>query len=142
MATAKADPQETSSDLPNELPQGLSNGRYRFDATERVQRLRLHALDRTTISMVEPELFWARAWMASAGEPWHIVRRGKATAGVLRGLTPVVDPDELLVGKFCPRELTAEEAEEVTRNGHSLVREIPRFVRVWSPGCRHGSGRL
>ena len=84
----------------------------------RIERLRQHALDciqNESYSSPEPELLAARAWLASADEPWTVVRRARETAAILRGLTPIIDDDELLVGKFCPRELSAEEAEELAR---------------------------
>jgi formate C-acetyltransferase len=84
----------------------------------RIERLRQHALDAlqgTSNTSLEPELLAARAWMAHADEPWTVVRRARETAAILRGMTPVIDPDELLVGKPCPRELTPDEAAELER---------------------------
>ena len=87
------------------------------EPTDRIGRLREHALARMEIKRLEPELLWARSWLASSGEPWTIVRRGRVTADVLNGMTPVIDPEELIVGKFCPRDLTSEEQEELERWG-------------------------
>lgn len=81
--------------------------------TTRIKMLQENALDAIQIQANEPPLFWARSWMASAGEPWYIVRRGRACADVLRNLTPVIDDGELIVGKFCQRALTADEQEEL-----------------------------
>jgi pyruvate-formate lyase len=86
--------------------------------TARIERLRQHALaciQSESYSSSEPELLSARAWLASADEPWTVVRRARETAAILRGLTPVIDDGELLVGKFCPRSLSAEEAAEMAR---------------------------
>jgi pyruvate-formate lyase len=87
------------------------------DPTPRITRLREHALavlEAGTPSR-EPELLAARAWMAHAGEPWTVVRRAQETAAILRGMTPVIDEGELLVGKPCPRALTPDEAAELER---------------------------
>jgi formate C-acetyltransferase len=73
----------------------------------------------------EPELLAARSWMATADEPWTVVRRARQTADILRGLTPVIDTDELLVGKFVLREVTARESEELTR------------YRQWTDPAKH-----
>jgi len=81
--------------------------------TQRVELLRERVLDKETIKMEEPALYWARSWMATGGEPWHIIRRARATAAVLRNSTPVIDPDELIVGKYCPRDLTPGERQEL-----------------------------
>jgi pyruvate-formate lyase len=84
--------------------------------TERVKRLREHALAACPPgSAPQVELARARAWMASTGEPWTLLRRARVAAAILDGLTPVIDPGELLVGKFCWRDLSAEEAEELRR---------------------------
>lgn len=81
----------------------------------RVKRLREHALAQNPGYAGERDLLWARSWLASSEEPWNIVRRGRATADVLRALTPIIDPDELLVGKFPERPLTADEEAEMER---------------------------
>jgi formate C-acetyltransferase len=86
--------------------------------TPRIERLRqhaLHVLETDAARSPEPELLAARAWMAHADEPWTVVRRAHETAAILRGMTPVIDADELLVGKPCSRTLTVEEAEELER---------------------------
>ncbi len=87
-------------------------------ATPRVERLRAHALAAAHDGCgagPEVELLAARSWWGSGAEASHILRRGRLAGEILRGLTPVIDPDELLVGKFSPRPLTAEEAAEVAR---------------------------
>jgi len=86
--------------------------------TPRVEQLRAHALDAvsdTAPRPQEPELLHARHWMATAGEPWTVVRRARVTAAILRDLTPVIDADELLVGKFCHRVLSRQERQELQR---------------------------
>ena len=85
--------------------------------TSRIHRLREHALSvlEAGAASREPELLAARAWMAHAGEPWTVIRRAHETAAILRGMTPVIDEGELLVGKPCPRELTPEEQAELER---------------------------
>ncbi|MHB0938980.1 MAG: pyruvate formate lyase family protein [Armatimonadota bacterium] len=86
-------------------------------ATPRVERLRERALDKVHGWEWPPEkeLFAGRSWLASGGEGSLIVRRGLVAGGILRGLTPVIDDDELLVGKYYHRPLTAEEQEEFDR---------------------------
>jgi pyruvate-formate lyase len=84
--------------------------------TARVRRLREHVLGLESPGAApELELLSARAWAASAGEPWILLRRARETAAILRGMAPVIDPGELLVGKYCDRALTAEENEESAR---------------------------
>ncbi len=84
-----------------------------MEPTPRIRRLRARALAQQEFGSKEPELLWARSWLASSSEPWHIVRRGRAIAEVLRGLTPYIGEDELLVGNFSPRPLTPEEEAEL-----------------------------
>ena len=79
----------------------------------RIGRLRQSIMDQGEITRDEPELLWARSWVKSAHEPWNIVRRGRAIADVLRGMTPEICPDELLVGRFSSRSLTSEEEAEL-----------------------------
>ena len=93
--------------------------------TARVNMLRGAALAKTIIRAEEPTLLWARSWMASAGEPWFIIRRGRACGDVLRGLTPIIEPGELIVGKYHPRELTAEEREELQNWHRYAARALP-----------------
>ena len=81
--------------------------------TQRVKRLRNRALAKTDIINSEPELLWARSWLASTAEPWYIIRRAQTIASVLRGMTPVIDDDELIVGKYCFRPLSRQEQAEV-----------------------------
>ena len=86
--------------------------------TPRIQRLRehaLHVLETGAARSPEPALLAARAWMEHAGEPWTVVRRARETAAILRGMTPVIDENELLVGKPCARPLTEDEEAEMAR---------------------------
>lgn len=86
-------------------------------ATPRVEHLRQQALDHTHQWQAsrEGELAAARSWLASGAESSNILRRGMQARDILCGLTPVIDDDELLVGKFSTRPLTAEEEEELDR---------------------------
>lgn len=77
--------------------------------------MRARLLAEETIPRDEAELLWARSWLATATEPWNIVRRGRATAAVLEGLTPEIGPDELLVGTFPRRPLSDAEQAELDR---------------------------
>ena len=101
------------------------------EATLRVNRLRQHALDQIAAEgqrSVEPELLAARAWQGSTDEPWTVVRRARETAAILSGMTPVIDRDELLVGKFCSRELSPSEVEELEQYRKWAV---PARAAVW-----------
>lgn len=93
--------------------------------TERVKTLREAALSKTVIRSNEPALLWARSWLASAGEPWYIVRRGRLCGDILRGLTPIISPGELVVGKYHPRELTTQEREELDNWNKYAARAMP-----------------
>lgn len=84
-----------------------------MDVTERVRRLREAILAQGEIARDEADLLWVRSWLGSAAEPWHIVRRGRATADVLKGLTPEIGDDDLLVGRFSSRPLSPEERAEL-----------------------------
>jgi len=93
--------------------------------TERVERLRKSALAKTVIRANEPALLWVRSWLASAGEPWYIVRRGRLCGDILSGLTPVIDPGELIVGKYHPRDFTEAEQEEMDNWNKYGARALP-----------------
>ena len=93
--------------------------------SERVEMLRDAALAKTVIHNNEPPLLWARSWMASGGERWFIVRRGRLCGDILRGLTPIIDPGELIVGKYHPRQLTEEEREELDNWNKYGSRAVP-----------------
>jgi pyruvate-formate lyase len=82
----------------------------------RVQRLREHAAAAAhgRFDVSDRDLAAARAWIASAAEPAHIVRRGMLARDILLSLEPVIDPDELLVGKYPMRQLSAAEREELS----------------------------
>jgi formate C-acetyltransferase len=85
-------------------------------ATPRIERLRARALARVPeLRAYSPEnrLAIARSWWRTGGEISHIFRRGVLAGDLLRNTTPVIEADELLVGKFCPRALTPEEQAEV-----------------------------
>ncbi len=82
--------------------------------TGRIRRLRDHYLSLESPGAApELELLATRAWVESSGEPWTVIRRARGTAAILRGMTPVIDPDELLVGKYCTRPHTPEEEAEL-----------------------------
>jgi len=80
--------------------------------TPRIQRLRERALRRAFPFELnwEPHLLRMESLRDSCAEPWHIVRRGRMTRYVLSHLTPVIDEDELIVGKTWLREAHAEHA--------------------------------
>ena len=82
--------------------------------TDRSRRLRDHALQRIEVSYAVPDQAYlaARSWLQTQDEPWTVIRRAKECAAILHGLTPVIDQDELIVGKFCYRSLTDSEQAE------------------------------
>ncbi|HEY3331933.1 MAG TPA: pyruvate formate lyase family protein [Capsulimonadaceae bacterium] len=85
-------------------------------ATSRVEQLRAIAIDRiphVTGEDREVTLLAARSWWTSSGEASVILRRGMLAGDILRGMTPVIDTDELLVGKFSRRELTSDESTDI-----------------------------
>ncbi|MBN2047341.1 MAG: hypothetical protein JW750_05825 [Anaerolineaceae bacterium] len=87
-------------------------------ATDRIERLREHALNQIdAVSSGRPEMsYWAmRGWKASKDEPWMLLRRARETESILTHLTPVIDADELLVGKFRHDPLSPEQAVELAR---------------------------
>lgn len=81
----------------------------------RVLRLRERAAEATygRFDVSDRDLAAARAWIASAAEPSHIMRRGMLARDILSGLEPVIGPDELLVGGFPMRPLSAAERDEL-----------------------------
>ncbi len=81
-------------------------------ASERVKRLRERARTRHVYGTYERKLWETRSWRETAGELWWIVRKGKKVAAVLSHMTPALDPDELLVGRYPAHAPTeAEQAE-------------------------------
>ena len=98
-------------------------------STSRVERLRGHVLDHPAPpSPAEPALWHSRSWLATSGEPWTLLRRARVTASILRGLTPIIDEDELIVGKFCHRSLSCEETAELE---HFRETVEPTMAPVW-----------
>jgi len=80
--------------------------------TPRIERLRQRALTRTFPFELawESHLLRMESLRESVREPWHIVRKGRMVRDVLSRLTPVIDDDELIVGKGRLREADADEA--------------------------------
>jgi pyruvate-formate lyase len=90
----------------------------------------------------EPQLLQGRAWLATAGEPWTVIRRGRVTAAILGGLTPVIDDGELLTAfksaaepAMAPvlgqRAHMAIDIEKLLRLGiHEAVQAV-HFVNFW-----------
>jgi len=81
----------------------------------RVQRLRAHAAAAAhgVFDFSERELAAARSWLSTGTEASHLLRRGILARDILRRLAPVIDADELLVGKFPLRPPSAEENDEL-----------------------------
>jgi pyruvate-formate lyase len=86
------------------------------EPTQRVKRLRQHAiaqLDKMIWIPPQVDLLAERAWLASCQEPWVIIRHAQETAAILDGLKPVIDDDELIVGKYDLSPLTMQEEKEL-----------------------------
>lgn len=98
-------------------------------ATERVHRLREHAVTTSVpgIRSEEGELHWYRGWLAGTDAPTNLRRRGEAKAHMLAHATPVIDANELIVGKPCFRELSASEAAELEAYRSELAPILPRL---------------
>lgn len=79
--------------------------------TARINRLRESCLQKNVpgFRSDEGELLWLKSWHKHVGET-VLVRRAFAKADQLRFSTPVIDEDELIVGKPCYRELSDNEA--------------------------------
>ena len=80
-----------------------------METTKSVRELRDEILGQGDIPREEPELLWARSWLRTGSEPWHIVRRARAAADVLGGMTPEIGAHDHLLGRFSSRSLTAGE---------------------------------
>lgn len=85
--------------------------------TVRAMKLREHALKKAVLGWRsrEGELLWYRGWLKNHNAESNIIRRAKAKAFMLTNSTPVIDEDELLVGKPCYRELSQYEYEEFNK---------------------------
>ncbi len=82
--------------------------------SERVQKLRRHALDKEVpgIRSKEGQLLWYKGWLNNYDAEANLIRRARAKAYLLKNSTPVIDEGELIVGKPCYRELTSQEEKE------------------------------
>ena len=96
-----------------------------MEPTESVRELRDEILAQGDISREEPELLWARSWLSTGSEPWHIVRRATATANVLGGITPEIGAHDLLLGRFSSRSLTPKEHAELEHWRGDARRGVP-----------------
>ena len=83
-------------------------------ASQRIERLRQHALEATVTGSrsAEGELLWLEGWRENRNASSNMVRRAAAKAYMHSHSTPMIDADELLVGKPCYRTLSdAEQAQ-------------------------------
>lgn len=85
------------------------------ECTKRIRRLRLIALQKKNIRLrsQEGELLWNRGWIENYGASSSVVRYSQAQSYLFFNSTPVIDEDELIVGKPCYRNLTANEEIEL-----------------------------
>ncbi len=95
--------------------------------TDRIVRLRDAARVRRVpgLRSDEGELLYLRGWLLSRDAPSGIERRARARAYELRHSTPVIDPDELVVGKPCYRTLSPEEHEELRALRENVAPAMP-----------------
>jgi pyruvate-formate lyase len=85
--------------------------------TFRIEKLRQHALEQKDLIRWMPprlELYAKRAWLNSYTEPWIIIRHARETAAILTEMTPVIDDNELIVGKFDFSDPSSEEIKELS----------------------------
>jgi formate C-acetyltransferase len=96
-------------------------------AKERIENLRRHALNsRPSMGGIEYEYLEAKGWAEGKYvTSSHISRRGYAKKYLLSNALPVIDKDELIVGKYSCRQLTKEEQAEfeLLKNYGSAARE-------------------
>lgn len=94
-------------------------------ATTRVARLRQRALSFVCSGARsdEGELLWLRGWIQHGDVSSQLLRRAKARAWQLENTTPVIEEDELLVGRPCYRTLNASEQQEL-EDGHRMMAAI------------------
>lgn len=97
-------------------------------ATARVERLRQKALEQAGggARSDEGELLWLRGWMQNSAADSHLLRRAMARAWQLEHMTPVIEEDELLVGRPCYRRLDEEEQRELLEGRQMLAAVLPR----------------
>lgn len=98
----------------------------------RIERIRQRFLDQGGFRG-EPEYQFLsiRGWLEQPGTTPVLIRQARARAYYYRHLTPVIDPDELIVGKPCWRSFTpAEELEAQSQ------REVVGRALIWAPGQR------
>lgn len=95
--------------------------------TDRILRLREAARARRVpgLRSEEGELLYLRGWLGSRDAPSGIERRARARAWELRSATPVIHPDELVVGKPCYRTLSPAEEEELRGLRDHVVPALP-----------------
>ena len=97
-------------------------------ATARVLRLRQRALSYPCASARsdEGELLWQRGWIQHGDASSQLLRRAMARAWQLEHTTPVIEEDELLVGRPCYRTLDAQEQQELEHGRQMMAAILPR----------------
>ncbi len=98
--------------------------------TARVARLREHALYHSRPNWCfgeRGELLRYRGWIEHRDAPANIVRRARTKAYMLAHARPVIDPDELLVGKPDPRPLSEAEQAEVVMHRATTAKAMPNL---------------
>ena len=123
----------------------------RTKPSDRIKRLRAKTLTNPP-GCWEVGLHGAESWRATVGEPWWVVRRGMRAAHVLRNLEIVIDPDDLLVGRYTHRAPTAEEFERLEVGGKFMAAQPvawgqaghmqPDFDELLTHGCRGLQARI
>ncbi|MEA4889435.1 MAG: pyruvate formate lyase family protein [Clostridiaceae bacterium] len=94
----------------------------------RIERLRQKVLDQDGFKARsdEGQLLWFRGWLNCAGASSHLLRRAEARAYQMEHSTPVIDEDELLVGKPCFRPLDPAEQAELRFDLDKLSPMLPQ----------------
>ena len=85
-----------------------------MSAILRIENLRKHALNaRPPMGGIEYDYLEAKGWaLGKYRSSSHTARRGYAKKYLLSEALPIIDEDELIVGKYSGRNLTAEEQKE------------------------------
>lgn len=97
--------------------------------TDRIWRLAAAARRHSppALRSAEGELLWYRGWLRNAEASSDIVRRAAAKAYQHIHSTPVIDEDELIVGKHCHRQLTDGELRELSDCRILCAPMLPRW---------------
>lgn len=96
--------------------------------TWRIQPLRQSALDQAPpgIRSRENQLNWYRGWLKNRDAASHLQRTAAAKAYMLHCAIPQINDYELIVGRPCYRQLTAQEQSELAAYEDLLAAAMPQ----------------